>query len=67
MFPQGSYITMTHTREENSQASVKSMDGVRALIDTTGFPTFDVDGKPQYMCFSYAVAYLSYETDKVSF
>ncbi|XP_012942197.1 protein patched homolog 3 [Aplysia californica] len=61
----GSYITLTHVREENSQDSIKSMDGVRYLIDSSGFPRFTGPDMPEYMCFSYARAYLSYETDKV--
>ena len=58
---------MTHVREPNSQESIKSMDGVRSIIDNSGFPRFSGKNQPEYMCFSYARAYLSYETDKVRF
>ena len=57
---------MTHVREPNSQAAIKSMDGVRHDIDNSNLPQFTGENLPEYMCFSYSRAYLSYETDKVN-
>ena len=64
---QASYITMNHIYKPNSAGRVESMDNLRGIIDTLGFPKFSEPGLPQYKCMAYCTEYMSYETNKVLF
>ncbi|GFR61545.1 patched domain-containing protein 3 [Elysia marginata] len=60
-----SYITMNHIHKPTSAGRVKSMDNLRDIIDSKGFPKFSGPDLPQYKCMAYCIQYMSYETNKV--